>query len=746
MKDSDQEDEKNNENQTKSIKQKILDRFFEIYYKIMQERTLGTPFTIILIIIATLQLFGFVFYEKANYPFDDPFYSYLCSLFDYLRIFPAVQISINSGLYLSLMFIFFAYSAIYLIQLVYVDFSIKAGNFYFIFPLRFLTILSSLYWILLIPGVEFFISIFNCQNGVHTILNSQCFQGIHIFYCIFFVFSLIIYVAIAIGVSLFFNESRSNSYDGMARLDMQLEFQLFIYMAILACIAQYITSNGLQWIMIVLQILGSLYFMICYFRYIPFYSPVVSTIYGICVTSYFWVCLNLLLTQILVDMDYKGQTIIIIAGIIIIIFLVKSLREKLLYNLLFETKWDKIKKEYDLDLYVKALTDLIQNSSQNDFDEMLLLGFVNNHKSDCQNPLCPLNTNDELYLPLTGTYALKDRSNLKDPVLLKHLICAIFEEYCKKSGMSSILHIIYSQFLFNHMGNNHMALLELFTAEKSENSIQQQFNVYRSKRLIENYLNEKAHNIKESNEKSGIAKMDVTIVIQFEALFTKLSKSIEVSANEHIEFWSHLESLMPDLNVVNKQGLGIIDCTKQTYDLWSKVNRINPNYSKALNLYGSYLSEIKSDLEAGEELLARARANQGSKNNERLNDFEIMFAEDTAIIVMSGNKETQSKITKTNSGITKLFGYSTFEVTGHDVTILMPPLLSSMHQTFLDKYFKKGKDKILNHETPLFALNRAGFLFDILLMVKQVPSLMQKIQYIGLLRPINKNYEFILND
>jgi hypothetical protein len=84
--------------------------------------------------------------------------------------------------------------------------------------------------------------------------------------------------------------------------------------------------------------------------------------------------------------------------------------------------------------------------------------------------------------------------------------------------------------------------------------------------------------------------LDVTIVITFEGLFTKMEKSIEQSATDHIEFWSHLDSNMIDLNVINKLGLNIINQTKKVNELWIQLKKINPNYPNALYLYGNYLS------------------------------------------------------------------------------------------------------------------------------------------------------------
>ena len=132
--------------------------------------------------------------------------------------------------------------------------------------------------------------------------------------------------------------------------------------------------------------------------------------------------------------------------------------------------------------------------------------------------------------------------------------------------------------------------------------------------------------------------------------------------------------------------------------------------------------------------------------DEHINDFELMFADDTAIVVISRNKESQAKIMKTNNGITKLFGYNTFEVHGHEVNILMPPIIGLKHNFFLDQFFKTGREKVINSDVSTFAMLRAGHIFSITLIVKPVPSLKNDIQYIGLIKPTLKDYDFILTD
>ncbi len=130
----------------------------------------------------------------------------------------------------------------------------------------------------------------------------------------------------------------------------------------------------------------------------------------------------------------------------------------------------------------------------------------------------------------------------------------------------------------------------------------------------------------------------------------------------------------------------------------------------------------------GEEFINQAGAMARPKSlDEHVNDFEMMFAEDTAIVVISGNKDSQAKIMKTNNGITRLFGYNTFEVHGHEVNILMPPIIGVKHNYFLEQFFKTGKERVINNDVESFAMLRVGHIFSISLIVKPVPSLKNDI-------------------
>ena len=73
------------------------------------------------------------------------------------------------------------------------------------------------------------------------------------------------------------------------------------------------------------------------------------------------------------------------------------------------------------------------------------------------------------------------------------------------------------------------------------------FTIFRYKSYIEDY-------IKQDHQEHSEIYPQLINVTEFERLFAELSKSIETVCNYQIEFWTHLSTLMPDLNVLNDLG------------------------------------------------------------------------------------------------------------------------------------------------------------------------------------------------
>ena len=57
----------------------------------------------------------------------------------------------------------------------------------------------------------------------------------------------------------------------------------------------------------------------------------------------------------------------------------------------------------------------------------------------------------------------------------------------------------------------------------------------------------------------------------------------------------------------------------------------------------------------------------------------------------------------------------------------MPALFAKRHNEFMEKFFKTGRQIIFYQERNLFGTHRNGYSFQIKLLVKQMPSLVEGI-------------------
>jgi len=82
-------------------------------------------------------------------------------------------------------------------------------------------------------------------------------------------------------------------------------------------------------------------------------------------------------------------------------------------------------------------------------------------------------------------------------------------------------------------------------------------------------------------------------------------------------------------------------------------------------------------------------------NNKDLNDFDTMFSDKTAIILISGSKSKLGIIINTNFGVYNLLGYSSLELIGKNVSIIIPSIIGNHHNEFLESHIQTGKENLM---------------------------------------------------
>jgi len=434
-----------------------------------------------------------------------------------------------------------------------------------------------------------------------------------------------------------------------------------------------------------------------------------------------------------------GHVIILLICIPMFGYFVSNLRRKRIEQLLL-TDIEEMKSDVDAASHLQIIQGLITEARTSQTEDGMLIGYINLHAVECQNAECPCKNGADLYDAKTGKFSERTVGFHKDYTFLFYLNKQLYEDALNKFINSPRLHINFSFFFYNFMGNVHAALVELDAAVKKKPSIYQQFSIFRYKELIQNYA------IVEAN-KGKRAYYQLTNVIEFENLHVECQRTLERVCTYQIDFWSQLNNSVPDMNILHDLAGKIFEGTKQGEDLWNKLCKINPNYPSALHVYGTYLALVKNNEQLGHELLGKEKANMNRKLlDDSIKNSNALFADDTSVIHISGNKEGAGKILKTNNGLTKLFGYGKSEVINHLINILMPNLFAKRHNEFLNKFFRTGRKPLFNAETTLYALDRYGYCFQVKLVIKQLSDLKEGLQYVGMIRQTQADYNYILTD
>jgi hypothetical protein len=115
--------------------------------------------------------------------------------------------------------------------------------------------------------------------------------------------------------------------------------------------------------------------------------------------------------------------------------------------------------------------------------------------------------------------------------LLLNFTKRLLEKSIRRFPKCTILKITYSSFLLDHMGNKREAMRELNECSKLKPSLDQQFIIFRYKKLI-------GDSLLESGKESG--GFEYISAVNFDANFRKCKQNIERSALLHFEFWNHL--------------------------------------------------------------------------------------------------------------------------------------------------------------------------------------------------------------
>ena len=63
-----------------------------------------------------------------------------------------------------------------------------------------------------------------------------------------------------------------------------------------------------------------------------------------------------------------------------------------------------------------------------------------------------------------------------------------------------------------------------------------------------------------------------------------------------MEFWTHLATVIPDMNYLNRQNDQIVESAEEADGYWQQLCKINSHYPQALIMYAEYQTVIRNNV------------------------------------------------------------------------------------------------------------------------------------------------------
>jgi PAS domain S-box-containing protein len=274
------------------------------------------------------------------------------------------------------------------------------------------------------------------------------------------------------------------------------------------------------------------------------------------------------------------------------------------------------------------------------------------------------------------------------------------------------------------------ALQELNSAEQNKPPFDEQFIIFRYRKIIEDEIAE--------SKNDGNVGLDVVSEIAFQNHMRQCQANIEKSSILHMEFWSQLSEDNPDLNKLNELGVKIHHSVNNVEDHWQKLQKISPNMPKAMKLYGKFLSDILNDKDRGEEYLEKARNLVNINANKKINGVNFTGNEDigdtsVATIVVTSDPEKLGIITSINLACSSVFGYTKSELINRNIKIMMPQIYAKNHDKFLEAYNATQEMKFIDKERFIFGKHKSYYVFPVFANIKPLNT-GQNTQFVGTFR------------
>ena len=566
-------------------------------------------------------------------------------------------------------------------------------------------------------------------NKNHIILEASCSLKDEILVNFVYLFCFFYSVIMNFIAQIFYNDflHLSNSYlsKSSSSYDFIMAIHLIIYSFILN---QYYLS---KYIFLIYNFISSLFFYYYYIHVHLYYEKSVFFLIGIYHALYAWVSFLFLIFYIF---PVNNIGLIYISSSFLVSYASYTVTNHLDYNLIYKTPFSKIKNRYYILYFIKEIIRIINTLEEDEERKLLLMGLLEIHKVECGNPICLTKNDDKIYSPKNEHWT-NESHNINNKIFLNSFIVQLLNYWIKQNIPFPDILITLSFFYLKIIGNICLSIFTLKKVSQLKLTSNEYYSFCRIKIKIRNYL---VQNLKEKNKPIySLEELNSSFYFKYQDLAKELVQEITNDSNSSLNFWNTLKNTKNSLNyneifklteIIGKTKLKISKLFKKLFNIYNGVNGI-------FELYSNYVDIINNDFTTKRNLdLIKKKYEKITLDKLNINYFNSLFGKDTGIIIGSGDLGQEGKIITYNKIITDIFGYNNDELKGKNCTILMPKLLSDIHNSFIERYFQIGKRDILGKKSfKSFAKDKDNNIFMVKMALNLFPVLNESVLFILML-------------
>lgn len=290
-------------------------------------------------------------------------------------------------------------------------------------------------------------------------------------------------------------------------------------------------------------------------------------------------------------------------------------------------------------------------------------------------------------------------------------------------------------YIYSVVHNTNIARVKLTKSAQSQFDLEGQFNQYRFQQLL-------TEDVKQASEEATY----VSFRIQFDAA----KKADEESCILQSRFWSELTADHPQPKRAEALAYKVNASLQHSRSLLAKLVQNYPKSHIALQLFGTYLTEVLNDTEHGRELINRSMYEESELNaRKQQTQSKVSYFDDSnGILLVSGNAKTIGTITYINEQAADILSVPQRLALDMNICAFIPACLcsSKQHDSALLHYLKYCTGDVIHTSLSFFFQDYSEFMIEVKVQIKPTSLDLRPYFLVAMRRELPINREMCLID